>query len=374
MRFTPLLLIAASLGGCPDPVYEGPEEEEDHDTDGDGYVDAAHGGDDCKDSDPMTHPGAVEECDGLDNDCDGSIDCDDTDVPDSDSDGVCECDDCSDFDASNYPGNDEVCDEQDNDCDGDVDEGVEYTDWYPDGDGDGWGNSSDAQATCGVAPSGDWVEQGGDCDDTDDEIHPGADEACDGLDNDCDGDTDEDYRGLSLGTLLCVVDPDSPGCSADSVEIDSGVMTVDMSAHAGMTIALHTEDPEGYVWNIGDSPGNDTGCSDGSMHSHDAEIYQVNEEVVVCSQDEYEWYHVYSNLIPAEGTGWLEVSIAPDLVRLVGEQFCREFVLGVFPLSGWDEQAGANDDLAIQIGMNRVVLADSDRTGDGLEVVELFAW
>ena len=44
------------------------------DADGDGYEDAACGGDDCDDGVPGVNPDAVEVLDGLDNDCDGMVD------------------------------------------------------------------------------------------------------------------------------------------------------------------------------------------------------------------------------------------------------------------------------------------------------------
>ena len=45
------------------------------DDDGDGFVDVATGAnEDCNDKDPWSWPGADEDCDGRDNDCDGLVD------------------------------------------------------------------------------------------------------------------------------------------------------------------------------------------------------------------------------------------------------------------------------------------------------------
>ncbi|MBN2496724.1 MAG: hypothetical protein JXR96_19190 [Deltaproteobacteria bacterium] len=117
---------------------------DDLDLDADGYAmgDLGCGGTDCNDLDGEVHPGALEDChDGVDNDCDERIDCADPycqiadescfgECPDQDQDGFAPCGDfadCDDAAAQSYPGAIEVCDGLDNDCDEDADESLIMT-------------------------------------------------------------------------------------------------------------------------------------------------------------------------------------------------------------------------------------------------------
>jgi uncharacterized protein (TIGR03382 family) len=235
------------------------------DADGDGYS-AATG--DCNDDDASVYPGAPELPDGLDNDCDGIadeglnyetncnngmdddgdslVDCEDPDCAhesgceDNDHDGYVRYVDCDDDSADVYPEADEVCDEIDNDCDSDVDEDpVDGDTWYADDDGDGFGGE-ESLVEC-EEPSG-YVDNDADCEDTDPEIHPDAEEVCeDGIDNDCDGATDEDDEDC----IETPVDADGDGYSEEE-DCDDG----DASA----------------------SPGADEVCDDGIDNDCDDEI------------------------------------------------------------------------------------------------------
>ena len=177
------------------------------DADGDGYstCDAPA---DCDDGDPARHPGAVEQCDAQDDDCDGAID---EDQPDGDGDGHDRCVDCDDADPTVYPAAAEVCDGVvDNDCEG-VADPAEL-----DGDGDGasscGGDCDDADAARSVADAdGDGVDTCAavpDCDDADPGNAPGGVEICDGQDNDCDGAPESTGDGDGDGYTVCDGDCD----------------------------------------------------------------------------------------------------------------------------------------------------------------------
>ncbi len=160
-----------SACGYADLDADGVPDFVDSDIDGDGHPNLY----DCQPYDPAVNPGAVEVCDGVDNNCDGVSDEPPACATDNDGDGFTDDVDCDDDNPAVYPGAPEVCDYDDNDCDGVIDEDDVCDTGTPpvDADGDGFDVSSD-------------------CDDADPSVYPGATEVCNGVDDDCDGVIDED--------------------------------------------------------------------------------------------------------------------------------------------------------------------------------------
>jgi len=228
--------------GADEVAYDGVDNDcdettPDDDLDGDGVL----GADDCDDENSDVYPGAVEVCNDLDDDCNDEIDdaVGDTWFADDDDDGygdpdlttqdcdgatgyVADATDCDDTDPEVHPDAAEVCDGIDNDCDllaDDEDPDVsDAAEWFGDLDGDGWGDPANTVTAC-EGPS-QFVLVADDCDDTDPEVHPDAEEVCNDLDDDCDGLVDDEDDDL-LDPLTWYGDDDGDGYGVPDDTVDA---------------------------------------------------------------------------------------------------------------------------------------------------------
>ena len=183
---------------------------------------------DCDDQDASVYPGAIEICDGIDNDCDGVSDNpgfvqDGPEVEvlevyvDADGDGYGDPNYpywvCEDQIPSGYVTNSDDCNDSKPDWNPDAI-------WYADSDSDGYGDSDDIIVQC-LPPTG-YIDIDGDCDDTRADINPGEVEICDpdNIDEDCNGLADDDDSSVDTSsqyTWWRDADVDGYGTSTDEV-------------------------------------------------------------------------------------------------------------------------------------------------------------
>ena len=246
---------------------------------------------DCDDSRAAVNPAGLEVCDGIDNDCDGTVDIGAIDAStwyvDLDSDGygslaatqvscaqpagyVATADDCNDASALASPAGVEVCDNLDNDCSGQVDgaDAIDAATWFADADGDGYGDLSASAISC-TQPSG-YVSSYSDCDDGSLSVYPSAPEYCNSIDDDCDGTVDD----AAADALIWYADADSDGYG------DAGSRITSCSQPAGYTSnSTDCDDVDNSV-----HPGADEHC-DGDDEDCDGSVDESAVDMTVWYPD-----------------------------------------------------------------------------------------
>ena len=169
-----------------------------------------------------------EECNGIDDDCDGTADeglgggpCTIDNAAGSCA-GTTSCQGALGLICNAKTPTAEACNALDDDCNGTVDPtgSAGCSNFAADADGDGFGLASDVLCLC--KPAAPYLAVvTGDCDDTTKAIHPGAAEACNGKDDDCDGGKDEDTGGT-----VCQVESGTNSCSGVTVCVGGGLSCV----------------------------------------------------------------------------------------------------------------------------------------------------
>ncbi len=367
--------VAPTDDDCDDTSAENTNGDWFVDADGDGFGDPdsvptctdvgdrVQNGSDCDDSRATVNPDEDEVCDGIDNDCDGSVDVGAIDESawyfDSDGDqfGVVSIQtpaalsctapenyvgtagDCDDADATVFPGAEELCDGLDNDCDPDTPDQQTDQIWFLDEDGDAWGGTTSTAACAEPAPvdGAGWSLVDGDCDDEDPSIRPGAQELCDGVDEDCNGLVDDAAADL----LTLFADGDGDGFGAGSA-----IQTCDASA--GVAVDGDCDDADADV-----NPDADEVCG-----GTDENCNGLEDDADPALQDAPVW------AVDLDGDGWgggslVSACIQPGDTAPLGD--CDDSDAAINPDAADAPQDGIDQDCD---GEDAIAM---DTDGDGLD-------
>jgi hypothetical protein len=289
---------------CNDEIDEGLGSTYYTDNDGDGFGDdnapveaclqttgLALTGGDCDDQNINIAPNAIEVCDEVDNNCNGSIDegVTTTFYADSDTDGFGNADtpieactlpaeasendlDCNDVDSFIHPEAEEICDEVDNNCDGAIDESGATNEgtWYNDGDGDGFGDPDTVQFSCTQPPN--HVSNAEDCNDGNNEVAPNQPEVCNnGKDDNCDG--QENETGAIGGTEY-YLDSDADGFGSSANVLDACSLP---SGYSIDSTDCNDNDEDVYVGASEICDGKDNNC-DGNIDENTGNTYYLDAD------------------------------------------------------------------------------------------------
>ena len=236
-------------------------------------------------------------------------------IQDYDQDGFANDVDCDDLRPEVHPEAPEVCDNRDNNCDGiiDDDDPMLETDivWYEDNDGDGFGNPDSITNSC-IIPSG-HVGEAQDCDDTNADIHPDAEEICDGLDNNCNEHIDdEDPTILSTELIPIILDEDGDGFGG----IDSLGYACTMDNAATNSLDCDDTNPNIHPHATDHCDGADNNC-DGIIDPFDELVVILDDgtpQVIDITQEIHiaegmELHNCYDSITPVERLG-IETSLS----------------------------------------------------------------
>ncbi|MBK6921523.1 MAG: hypothetical protein IPH07_29255 [Deltaproteobacteria bacterium] len=108
--------------------------------------------------------------------------------------------------------------------------GCEGQQYFLDFDDDAYGRDDASRLECAGAAPSDHAMAGGDCDDTRESVHPGAEELCNKRDDDCDGEIDEDAIPI---TLYPDADGDGYYGAVEGASTDTVVGCVGTPGYAG---------------------------------------------------------------------------------------------------------------------------------------------
>ncbi len=141
--------------------------------------------------------------------------------------------DCDDTNEHVNPATTELCaDGLDNNCNGSIDESGPR-EFYGDADGDSFGDPGSPMTTTACTPPPGYAANASDCNDLAASVHPGAMELCNGLDDDCssgiggggiDRSEDRDMDGHSPPTATCAGGLPKDDCNDTAVGIYTGAI------------------------------------------------------------------------------------------------------------------------------------------------------